>query len=144
MGIRDFFKRRRERESALPPGQLDELGGAIEGPPSERSTGGDSAEAEQAREIELPGADAAALGEIIRRAATSGEPQVSFESHTVPLDGPQGARIASEILEALSGQGIAGANGYSEIDPDEARELRDRVRDALRRAGIDPDSGEPL
>lgn len=85
--------------------------------------------------VELPGADAAELGAMLRRAATTGLPQVSAERHAVARDG-----IAEEILKIL-GAGASGA-GAPGAEAAELRELRDRAREALRGQGIDPDSGE--
>lgn len=88
--------------------------------------------------LELPGADPAELGAMLRRAAATGLPQVSTASHTV-----EGGDLGNEILAILGAQGIGGA-GAHEVDRDELRDLHARVREALRRRGIDPDSGEAI
>jgi hypothetical protein len=93
---------------------------------------------EPPRPTELPGADAGELGAMLRRAAATGLPQVSTESHTVDPE----TGLAKEILGIL-GQGVGGAGGAQEVDPAELRALHERVREALRGQGIDPDSGVP-
>jgi hypothetical protein len=137
VGIGDLFKRRRQRESAMPREALEELAREDDSP----ATGdpGDAAE-EESSGVELPGANAAELGAMLRRAALTGLPQVSTEEHTVdPASG-----LGEEILGILASQGAGGPGGVHELDPDELRDLHDRVREALRREGIDPESGEPL
>lgn len=98
----------------------------------------DERESEPPPGIELPGADPAELGAMLRRAAASGLPQVSTASHTV-----EGGDLGSEILAILGAQGVGGAAGAHEVDRDELRDLYARVREALRRHGIDPDAEAP-
>jgi hypothetical protein len=146
--IGDLFRRRRERESALPPGAVEELSAEVSASPESEPVEPDSDAAADPVEVdrdpkpgdatELPGADAAELGAMLRRAAATGLPQVSTESHTV--DRQEG--LAKEVLGIL-GQGVGGAGGAQEVDPDELRNLHERAREALRRQGVDPDSGEP-
>jgi hypothetical protein len=97
----------------------------------------DEPESEEPEAIELPGADAGELGAMLRRAAATGLPQVSTESHIVDPE----AGLADEILGIL-GHGIGGAGGAQEVDEAELRDLHERVREALRGHGIDPDSSE--
>jgi hypothetical protein len=106
--------------------------------PGEAPEPGESPDSPERELTELPGADAAELGAMLRRAAATGLPQVSTESHAVDA---AGGDLAREILSILGGGGLAGAGGMREVDPEELRELHDRVREALRRRGIDPDSG---
>lgn len=107
-----------------------------EGDPSRRR---DEPESEEPEAIELPGADAAELGAMLRRAAATGLPQVSTESHAVDARGGLG----SEVLGILAAHGIGAGAGARRVEPNELRDLHEQVREALRRQGIDPDSGEP-
>lgn len=74
---------------------------------------------------------------MLRRAAATGLPQVSDESHEVDAEGG----IAGEIAKILAAHGIGGAAGATELDPDELRALHARVSAALRRQGVEADPG---
>ncbi|HSI80263.1 MAG TPA: hypothetical protein VK919_06380 [Solirubrobacterales bacterium] len=141
MGIRDFLRRRRERESALPPGALEALsvepGAAEARSPAEGGTDVASTDA-AIRTTELPGADAAGFADMLRRAATTGLPQVSVERHEVDL---RGTGLGNEIIEILSSLGIERGAEAPKLDAGEAERLNQQIRDALRREGIDPDTG---
>lgn len=95
-------------------------------------------EDEAGEPTELPGADAAELGAMLRRAAATGLPQVSTESHAVDA---AGGGLAEELLAILGGSGLGGASAMREVDRDELRELHEGVREALRRTGAAADPG---
>jgi len=100
-----YFSRRRKRESALPPGALAELSAGDAAEPtasaSDHSPASPEADDGDARVTEAPGSDAAELGELLRRAATTGLPQVTTETHAVDL---RAGGFAAEIAEILGGQ----------------------------------------
>lgn len=111
MGLRDLI-RRRERESAIPPGTLEAVereleeasqrGDELRDRGGDRSGGGGEASEGRHAGVLLPGADAAELGEMLGGALRSGYPQVSDSSHRV---GP-GSGLTEEILGLLRAAGI--------------------------------------
>ena len=137
MGIGDFLRRRRERESALSPGGLEELSA-----PAETGAADEAGAGEAERSVTaLPGADAGELGAMIRRAAETGLPQVSADRHEVDL---RGTSLGNEIAAILAAFGINRGGSVPQLDSDQAADLNRQVREALRREGIDPESGRPL
>lgn len=129
MGIRNFFRRRRERESALPPGAREQLNAGLRDEPPPRRPDPDPPS-------ELPGASPADLGELIRRAVITGRPQVTTQGHA--LEGG-GAGVAEEVLGILSAYGAATRGGARRLDHDELAALRRSVLESLREQGLDED-----
>ncbi len=126
-----YFSRRRARESALPPDAPEQLSAEPQPGPEEP---------DDPPPTELPGADAGALGELLRRAAATGLPQVTTESHAADLRGSE----LPDVIRGILGRDPEPGAGVPALDPAALRALRDVVRERLREQGVDPDSGEPL
>jgi hypothetical protein len=131
MGLRDYLRRRHERESAISTEDLQAWQAEVAARRRAAGDPGTAAEPSRGAElepIELPGADPAELAQMIGRALAAGTPQISTASHEVDGAG----EISEEILALLAGAGQlrGGEQGFA-IEPAEAEQLLERVRRRL-------------
>lgn len=147
MGIGDLFRRRRERESAIPSSatELSAAAGADAEAGSDSGYGGGPIEADPrfadqvgdptSGRVLLPGADPLELGQMIAQAIQSGSAQVSTESHVIDM---RGSGLREEITGMLSSPGIdVEEGGGREIDAGSVTGLQEQVLEALQRHGVD-------
>jgi hypothetical protein len=147
VGLADFFRRRRSRESAIAPEVLAGLreGGDRAAPGGSRTAGerrGDAGagSAVDGESITLPGADAGELGAMIARAISSGNAEISTESHTVDM---RGSGLRDEILGLLQGHGIDSGSG-TEVNLSGDEGAGAELLELLRQHGLEidrPDQG---
>ena len=145
MGLFDYFRRRRERESAV-------AGLDVGADPSQQvssSASGGEASAKPADQqdltaaIEAGGFDLAQLGQIgalITQAAREGNIQV-HQGTPQEID-LRGTGLREEILGIMSTHGIdAEAGSGQQIDASEVPDMQEQILDALRQAGVDVPAG---
>jgi hypothetical protein len=147
MGFRDFFRRRRDRESAFGAAELERLERAeATGQPSSAAGQAESGRADTAtsgagagpaEELELPGGTPAELGEMIARAISSGQAQISTESHVLDM---RGSGLRDEILGLLAGRGVDPIR-EGQVNLDGSSGTGQELLELLRRHGIDPSAG---
>lgn len=144
MGLGDFFRRRRERESALPQSELSEAQqGALgsfarsEGQPVVGSQVGGG----QPDFGSLEGMDGLAaltqLGPMIQQAMASGNVQIQVgEPQTIDM---RGSDLGAEIKQIMRDHGIDpdGQTG-AQVDASAYGDMQRQMLEALARHGIDP------
>jgi hypothetical protein len=145
VGLFDIFRRRAERESALPPSaSVPPVGGEIgEAQPivGQQVSGlGDSGLDLQRGLGNIGGLGG--LFSLIQQAAEHGNLQVSSNVEVLNLDpegaNPQGAALHDEISEIMRRHGIDPASGAVEsVDASTMTEVRREVLEALSRRGVD-------
>jgi hypothetical protein len=148
VGLGDFFRRRRERESAIPPSaQIDQPSEALgsfasaEGQPVVgRQVGGDQFGSGDFGD--LPGmADGLAaltqLGPMIQKAIAEGNVQIDQGgSQTIDL---RGTGLREEILGIMQQHGIDAESGSAQnVDAGGYGDMQRQILEALARHGIDP------
>jgi hypothetical protein len=139
VGLSDFFRRRRERESAPPPGH------SVSGDPAETgSTSSDTGPAQVPDDVRVnfklkgaKGTDMAAIGELVQKAFEQGSVEVSEgESQVIDL---RGSGLREQILEAMREHGVdAEAGGGQTIDAGAVPGLQEAILKALAEHGVDP------
>ncbi len=130
MGLFDIFKSRRQRESAIPPSQVE----AIQ-KPTESEKVGQAFPTEQATQFN----GQLDLGQMIgmfRDAAKSGQPQIAIgEAKAINA---QGTDLGNQIREVMSQHGIS-----ENMHPGEAanvsdpQEMQKQIMDVLSQHGLD-------
>lgn len=143
MGLFSYFKRRRERESAISADELAALAnpqggapaGAPEPPPPEDVDGPVEFQVNMG-----PSVDLGSLMSMMLKALRTGTAQVSqAETQTVDL---RGTGLREEILEALRQSGVDPRTAPPQIDATAIPGLQERIREALARRGVeDPGPG---
>ena len=141
MGLGDFFRRRREKESAIPPSSTD-LSPSL---PSFASSdapvvGSQVGGGVPSVSIDLSGLDAigglAGLGAVIQQAAAQGNIEVTQESQTIDARGAEGLR--EEILGIMQQHGIDAESGAGQnVDASAYGDMQQQMLDALARHGLD-------
>lgn len=136
MGLFDYFRRRRERESAVP---------SLEITPPSTQVQPLSGETDASQAVQAAGVDLAQLGQIgqmIAEAARSGNIQIQ-QGDSVQLDGPQtidlqGSGLRDEILGILDQHGIdPDPAAPQQIDASQMPEMQQQIMDAIARQGVD-------
>jgi hypothetical protein len=164
MGLGDFFRRRKERESVIPPSssEVQPLGSfaSAEGQPviGQQVGGGQQGVPVDLSDLSgmFGGLQAlSTLGPMIQQAVAEGNvktnPDGSIEieganvtieqGQTVDLTGGAGDGLRNEILEIMSQHGIdAEAGSGSQIDASAMPAMQQQILEALARHGIDPNA----
>jgi hypothetical protein len=147
VGLSDFFRRRRERESALPVSahaeQPTEPLGSFASPEGQpvvgRQVGG--GQFDPAAFGGDPGlADGLAalsqLGPMIQKAIAEGNVQIEHGgSQTIDM---RGTGLREEILGIMQAHGIDAESGSASIDASSYGDMQQQLLDALAEHGIDP------
>jgi hypothetical protein len=149
MGLGDFFRRRRERESAIPPSaQVEEPSAALgsfanpEGQPVVGGqVGGGSPELQGVAGM-ADGLEALAqLGPMIQRAMAQGNVQIEHGgSQAIDM---RGTGLREEILGIMRQHGIDAESGTAagSIDASAYGDMQQQILAALARHGVDPGAG---
>lgn len=148
MGLGDFFRRRRERESAIPQGSSPGSGEALG---SFARTEGQPVVGEQvgvasydAAEIQggIPGmadslAALAQLGPLFQQAMLQGNVQIQHgDAQTIDM---RGTGLREEIIGIMRAHGIDPDTGSAQaVDTSAYGDMQQQMLDALARHGIDP------
>jgi hypothetical protein len=138
VGLFDFFKRRRERESAIPADTPESVTRQLEG--DDEPIGqpiGQAFPQESAQTVDLTAAtDLAGIMAMMQQAFQSGDIQVTQgENQVIDL---RGSGLRDEIMGALEQHGIdPGAAQGSEIDASDVPGLQEQIMQALQDAGVD-------
>jgi hypothetical protein len=134
VGLFDFFKRRRERESAIPGGTPESLSHQLKG---DAEPIGQAFPQASPQSVDLTAAtDLAGIMAMMQRAFESGDIQVTQgKSRVIDL---RGSGLRDEIVSALEQHGIDPnvAQG-SEIDASDVPGLQEQIMQALQDAGVD-------
>jgi hypothetical protein len=124
VGLGDFFRRRRERESAIPPSataaEPSEALGSFASPEGQPVVG---------RQVDL--------GQTIENAIAQGNVQIEHGgSQTIDM---RGTGLREEILEIMRQHGIDAESGAVEsVDASAYGDMQQQILAALARHGIDP------
>jgi hypothetical protein len=138
VGLFDFFKRRRERESAIPASSPESLTRQLkgDGEPIGQPVSQAFPQASQ-QSVDLTAAtDLAGIMAMMQQAFESGNIQVTQgESQVIDL---RGSGLRDQIMGALEQHGIdpQAAQG-AEIDADDVPGLQEQIMQALQDAGVD-------
>jgi protein-tyrosine-phosphatase len=146
VGIFDFFKRRRQRESAIPaPSETRSAGGAAD--PDQPVVGQQFSGAPAPGPIGAGGGiDVSSLGglaglaEAMKQAAAQGDAQVTQSSQTLDL---RGTGLREEIVEIMKRHGIDPDSGSAQackINAASMPAMQAEMLEALKRHGIDTDA----
>jgi hypothetical protein len=127
MGLFDFFRSRRERESALPDGVQASIGQ----PAQVETSGGGQADLSALGDLDQLGG----LGELIKQAASQGNVQVTQEPTQVMNLQGQGGELRSAILETLHQHGIDAHKGEAVNITDPS--LQQAIFQTLSQHGVD-------
>ena len=148
VGLGDFFRRRRERESAIrPSAQVEQPSEALgsfasaEGQPVVgRQVGGDQVGSVEFGDV--PGtadglADLSQLGPMIQKAIAEGDVQIEQGgSQTIDM---RGSGLREEILGIMEQHGIDPESGTAQnVDASAYGDMQQQILEALARHGIDP------
>ena len=138
MGLFDFFKRRRERESAIPADSPESLTRQLkgDGEPVGQPIGQAIPQAAP-QSVDLTAAtDLAGIMAMMQKAFQSGDIQVTQgESQVIDL---RGSGLRDEIVGALEQYGIdPDAAQGAEINADDVPGLQEQIMAALQNAGVD-------
>ena len=135
MGLGDFFRRRRERESAIPPSTqveqpseaLGSFASAEDQPVVGRQVGGDH----------VGSVDLSQLGPMIQNAIAEGDVQIEQGgSQTIDM---RGTGLREEILGIMQQHGIDPESGTAQnVDASAYGDMQQQILEALARHGIDP------
>jgi hypothetical protein len=147
VGLSDFFRRRRERESALPPAAgadqpAESLGSfaSAEGRPvvgqqlggaqfDPTAFGGDPGLADGLAALSQ-------LGPMIQKAIAEGNVQIEHGgSQTIDM---RGTGLREEILGIMQAHGIDAESGSASVDASSYGDMQQQLLDALAKHGIDP------
>jgi hypothetical protein len=138
MGFGDFFRRLRGDRRAMPDPDSPEFQEAVQGsalPGSTEMGQGGWASASAAPAPGMPGSMAPAAGGETSFFGTGGEPAaVTPESLIAAGVPPEHAQQAAAAMAQLQ-------QGSHTLDLQGMEGLRDEMREAMRRHGVDPDSG---
>jgi hypothetical protein len=147
VGLLDYFRRRRQRESAVsglsvsadPSPQLQAMSAAGEPQPEPPDASG---QPQQAGAIQPGALDFAQLGQIgamMAQAAQSGNIQIQQgEAQTIDL---RGSDLREQILGIMEQHGIDVRPGSGQqIDAGQIPGMQQEILDALSRAGVDVDA----
>lgn len=139
MGLFSYFRRRRERESAISPAELAALTNPQEGASGRapQSAGPRDADAPVELRVNLGGnVDLGSLLGMAFKAMQTGTAQVTHhETQTVDLTG---SGLRDEILETLRANGIDPQAGPAEVDASAVPGLQEHILKALAEHGVDP------
>ena len=151
MGLFDYFRHRRERESAVPESR------EVSPPSTQVSPLADGGAAEAQKQMADAGMDLgqiAQIGQMIAEAARSGNVQIQHgDPQAIELDAAQtidfgGSGLREEILGILEQHGVdPDPASPQEIDASTMPEMQQQILDAIARQGVDlgawmPDGGE--
>lgn len=134
MGLFDFFKRRRERESAIPADTPESLTRELKG---DSGPVGQAFPQAAAQSVDLTAAtDLAGIMAMMQQAFQSGDIQVTQgENQVIDL---RGSGLRDEIIGALEQHGIdPDAAQGSEINASDRPGLQEQIMQALQDAGVD-------
>jgi hypothetical protein len=141
MGMFDFFKRRRERESAIPGGSPESLTRQLkgDGKPIGQPVGQQFPQANQSFDVTGAG-DIAGLMTVLQQAFQSGNYQVTQgENQVIDL---RGSGLREQILGALEQHGIDPDTAQGgQIDAGQVPGLQEQIMQALNEAGVDLGDG---
>jgi hypothetical protein len=131
MGLFDFFKRRRERESAVPEAELDAM--------EQQPVVGQQVEGAQ----ELPGGlDLSQLGSMIQSAIEQGN--VTIEQGPSQTIDMRGTGLREEILGIMQQHGInADAESGESINAGDYPDMQKQILEALSKHGVNIDGSQP-
>lgn len=139
VGLLDYFRRRRERESAVPG--LEVSAGTSEqvAPLAPSPAPGEGAAEAEADALGAAGVDLAQLGQIgvmIAQAARQGNIQVHVgEPQEINLRG--GAELGEEIKDIMRRHGLDPDTQTADVDASQLPAMQREILDALTRQGID-------
>jgi hypothetical protein len=139
VGLFDFFKRRRERESAIQPptaatGTEPVVGQQVGGGELDVSSLNVQGVAGMTESLDM----LAQLGPMIQKAIADGNVTIEQgQSQTIDM---RGSGLREEILGIMSQHGIdpATASAGESIDAGDYGEMQNQILDALAKHGIDP------
>jgi hypothetical protein len=139
VGLFDYFRRRRERESAVTSLEVTADASAQVAPLGHSPAPGESDPARDLGAVQAAGLDLAQLGQIgamIVEAAKQGQIQVhQGEAQTFDL---RGSGLREEILGILSQHGIdPDVTSTESIDAGQMPEMQRQILDAINRQGVD-------
>ena len=138
MGLFNFFRRRSERESAIPGGTTESLTRQLkgDGSPIGQPVGQAFPQTGQPQLNLTAPVDLGALMAMMQQAFQTGNIQVSQgEGQVIDL---RGSGLREQILGALEQHGIdPDAAAGSQINAGDVPGLQDQIMDALRDAGVD-------
>jgi hypothetical protein len=146
MGLSDFLRRRRERESAIPPSAQADSGAALgsfaqaEGQPVVGGQVGGGAPQFDAAGLGLGDGLAmlSELGPMIQKAIAEGNVTIEQgESQTIDM---RGTGLREEILGIMQQHGIDAESGTADrsIDASAYGDMQQQLLEALAKHGIDP------
>jgi septum formation topological specificity factor MinE len=143
VGLFDFFRRRRERESAIPASsEADSLGGAADldqptvGQQFSSLPSGAANEVSSGLDVSSLGG-LAGLAEAMKQAAAQGDVDVTESSQTLDL---RGTGLREEIVEIMKRHGIdpdSGSVQGAQINAASVPGMQAEMLEALKRHGID-------
>jgi hypothetical protein len=138
MGMFGFFKRRRQRESAVPGGTSESLTRQLkgDGTPIGQPIGQQFPQAGQPGPSLGGGMDMAAVMAMMQQAFASGNYEITQgENQVIDL---RGTGLREQILGALEQHGIdPNASAGGEIDASQVPGLQEQIMQALEEAGVD-------
>jgi hypothetical protein len=128
VGLFDFFKRRRERESAIPEAELDA---------EQRPVVGQQIEGAQ----QLPdGMDLSQLGSMIQSAIEQGN--VTIEQGPSQTIDMRGTGLREEILGIMQNHGLE-PDVSGEINAGDYGDMQKQILEALSKHGVNIDGTQP-
>lgn len=141
MGLFDFFKRRQERESAIPPpsAEAGAAGAQADQPVVGQQFSGQVTAPSSIDVSSLGGL--AGLAEAMKVAASQGNAEVTQSSQTLDL---RGTGLREEIVEIMKRHGVdpeSGAMQGTQFDASSMPAMQAEMLEALKRHGIDTGSG---
>jgi hypothetical protein len=133
MGLFDFFRSRRERESALPDGVQASIGNPAQ---VETSGGGGQADLSALGDLDQLGG----LGDLIKQATSQGNVEVTQEPTQVMNLQGQGDELRNAILETLHQHGVDAQKGEAVNITDPS--LQQAIFQTLSQHGVDMSQAE--
>lgn len=140
MGAFEFFRRRRQRESAIPPGEL-EAANAPSAPPAAGPAASPVEPAERSINVKVgPKTDVAEVVGMVGEALRTGSFQIKqHEARSVEMTGPE---MRAGILGALREAGIdPEAGAEAEINAADYAGLQERILGVLAQHGVEAGTG---
>jgi hypothetical protein len=137
MGIFDFFKRRRERESAIPGADSESLTRQLkgDGKPIGQPVGRQFPQAGQPNLNLGGGMDMAAIMAMMQQAFQNGNYEITQgENQVIDL---RGTGLREQIMGALEQHGIDPNAQDGQIDAGQVPGLQEQIMQALQEAGVD-------